>query len=82
MEEFFKAALEPGKMVSTLCHPLIFLSRSFTRLSAVRCNNATKLALALNWAITDGPKIDLKHVVADVPAAMRALDIVVAHPSP
>jgi hypothetical protein len=50
--------------------------------SGVRGDNAAKLAVAPDRAVTGGPKIDLKHVVADAPPTMRALDIVVAHPSP
>ena len=52
------------------------------RLAGVRCDNAAKLAIAPNWAVPHGPEIDLKHVVADIPPTMRALDIVVAHPGP
>lgn len=33
-------------------------------------------------AITGRTKINLKHIVADFSAAMRTLDIVMAHPSP
>ena len=33
-------------------------------------------------AITGGSKIDLKHVVPNVPSAMWALCIIIIHPSP
>lgn len=52
------------------------------RIAGVRCDNTSKLALAADRAVTHGPEIDLQHIVADVPSAMRALDVVVAHPGP
>lgn len=50
------------------------------RVSGVRCDNATKLAIAADRPVTHGPEIDLKHIVPDVSSAMWTLDVVVAHP--
>lgn len=50
------------------------------RLARVGRDDAAELAPAADRVITGGTKIDLKHVVPDIPASMRALDIVVAHP--
>lgn len=49
-------------------------------IAGVRCDDAAKRAFASDWSITGGPEIDQKYVVPDVPSAMRALEIVMAHP--
>jgi len=49
--------------------------------AGVGCDNIAKLAFSLDWAVTNLLEIDLKHVVADVPTTMWALETVVARPS-
>lgn len=51
------------------------------RVSGIQCDNAAELAIAPDWAVLDWPEIDLQHVVSDVLPTMRALDILMAHPS-
>jgi len=48
---------------------LAALNRRSCRVAAVGCDDAAKLASALDWAITGGPEIDLKNVVSNVPSA-------------
>lgn len=52
------------------------------RVAGVGGDDAAVLVVSADRAIMDGPEIDLQHVVSDIPSAMRALDIVVAHPGP
>jgi len=54
--------------------------RRSRRIARIGCDDAAKLAPAADRAVTGGAKIDLKHIVSDLPASMRALDIVMAHP--
>lgn len=52
------------------------------RIAGIGCDNTTELAIAPDRVVTNGPEIDLQHIVPDIPTTMRALDILVAHPSP
>ena len=52
------------------------------RVAGVGCDNAAKLAVAADRAVTDGPEIDLQHIVPYVPSTMWALGVVMAHPGP
>ena len=44
-------------------------------------DDAAKLAPAVYRAITSRTKINLKYIVSDLSAPMRALDIIMTHPS-
>jgi len=63
---------------------LSFFARlwSSRRIAGVRRDDAAKLAIPPDRAITHGPEIDIKYVDAYVPPTMRAFGIVVAHPDP
>lgn len=50
-------------------------------LAGVGCDNTAKLTIAPDRAVAHGPKIDLQHIVTDTPSTMRALGVVMAHPS-
>ena len=61
---------------------IIYPNRGHSRrIAGVGCDNTAKLAPAADRAIADGPEIDLQHIVSDTPSTVRALGVVMAHPS-
>lgn len=55
--------------------------RGLCCLASIGCDDATKLPPAVYWAVTSRTKVYLKHIVSDFSAAMRTLDVIMAHPS-
>jgi hypothetical protein len=82
--ETIKGVVKPDKMKTALSIFGIVFARPWQSrgVAGVRRDNAAEPTVAADRAVTGEPEVDLQHVVPDVPPAMRALDIVMAHPGP